>query len=227
VKRTTTPAAVRALPRASTRRRRTSPVDIDTGLDGSIRDQILVRAGHLFLERGFQGTSMEAIAREVGITAGALYWHFRSKVDILVQFMQWTFDTVLQRIGDDPAEPASARLRNLVVAHVRGQLEWVTQTDGRKLHFTGRQLLEALPARLRPRLEAAQGQYVRFCAELVQAGVDSGEFACAQPTPTAFAIVNMCEDVNLWFRADGKLSVEQVAQLYGDLAVRMVSTSSR
>jgi hypothetical protein len=134
---------------------------------------------------------------------------------------------VLQRIGDDPAKPATERLRNLVVAHVRGQLEWVTQTDGRRLHFTGRQLLEALPARLRPRMEAAQRTYVHFCLDLLVAGVASGEFDCTPSTPTAFAIVNMCEDVNLWFRADGKLSVDEVATLYGDLAVRMVSRAAR
>ncbi|GAA3939981.1 hypothetical protein GCM10023085_21830 [Actinomadura viridis] len=45
--------------------------------------RILDAASTLFAERGFRGTSMQAIAREVGITKAALYYHFESKDDIL------------------------------------------------------------------------------------------------------------------------------------------------
>ncbi|MEU5884124.1 TetR family transcriptional regulator [Spirillospora sp. NPDC047279] len=45
--------------------------------------RILDAAGALFAEHGFRATSMQAIAREVGITKAALYYHFASKDEIL------------------------------------------------------------------------------------------------------------------------------------------------
>lgn len=46
------------------------------------RRQIMNAASSLFAENGYRGTSIAAIADRVGVTRGALYWHFTSKADI-------------------------------------------------------------------------------------------------------------------------------------------------
>jgi AcrR family transcriptional regulator len=47
------------------------------------REEILEAAVRLWGERGFDGTSMAAIAREVGLTKGTLYLYFESKDALL------------------------------------------------------------------------------------------------------------------------------------------------
>ena len=47
------------------------------------RAQILEVAVRLFAARGFDGTSLQMIADELGVTKAAVYYHFRAKVDIL------------------------------------------------------------------------------------------------------------------------------------------------
>ena len=37
----------------------------------------------LFLEKGYHGTSIDDITQAAGLTKGALYWHFKSKEDLL------------------------------------------------------------------------------------------------------------------------------------------------
>ena len=44
---------------------------------------IIEAAIRVFLEKGYEGASMEAIAREAGISKGGLYHHFSSKDEIL------------------------------------------------------------------------------------------------------------------------------------------------
>lgn len=46
--------------------------------------RILDAATALFVAHGYHGTSISAIARETGLTKGALYAHFNSKADLLM-----------------------------------------------------------------------------------------------------------------------------------------------
>jgi AcrR family transcriptional regulator len=47
------------------------------------RGEILEVAAELFTDRGYEATSLREIAERLGITKAALYYHFRSKDDIL------------------------------------------------------------------------------------------------------------------------------------------------
>lgn len=46
------------------------------------REAILDAAEQEFLARGVSGTSLEHIARRAGVTRGAIYWHFKDKIDL-------------------------------------------------------------------------------------------------------------------------------------------------
>lgn len=51
--------------------------------DGSAtRDSILDAAQALILERGFVGMTLDDVVRQVGITKGAFFYHFKSKNDL-------------------------------------------------------------------------------------------------------------------------------------------------
>lgn len=47
------------------------------------KNEILDRANELFCEKGFEGTSTNDILKAVGIARGTLYYHFKSKGDIM------------------------------------------------------------------------------------------------------------------------------------------------
>jgi AcrR family transcriptional regulator len=47
------------------------------------RQQILETAQRLFAEQGYDATSLQMIADELGLTKAAVYYHFRAKSDIL------------------------------------------------------------------------------------------------------------------------------------------------
>src|ERR1700753_286565 len=50
----------------------------------SMRDRILDVALDLFIEHGYDGTSLREVAEQLGVTKAALYYHFASKDDILM-----------------------------------------------------------------------------------------------------------------------------------------------
>jgi AcrR family transcriptional regulator len=71
-----------------------------------------------FARLGYQGTSIDRIARDAGVTKGAVYYHFRDKEELL-------FEAVKDRIGGfeqkvlqetEPARDAMTKLRHVVDA---------------------------------------------------------------------------------------------------------------
>jgi AcrR family transcriptional regulator len=53
------------------------------GYKAQARERILVAAHEVFHRSGFRGTTMDDIAREVGVSKGALYLYFPTKNDLL------------------------------------------------------------------------------------------------------------------------------------------------
>lgn len=59
-----------------------------TAAPASTRDRILDVAMDLFIEQGYEATSLREIAEPLGFTKAALYYHFTSKQDILRALME-------------------------------------------------------------------------------------------------------------------------------------------
>lgn len=78
------------------------------------RDQILAIARRLFVEQGFAGTSIVDLARELGTTTAALYYHFPSKADILAELLAGPLEA-FSRVSERAAGlPPSVLLTELV-----------------------------------------------------------------------------------------------------------------
>lgn len=60
------------------------------------RDDVLARACDLFLEEGFDGFSMRALADRVGVTAPALYRHFRSREEVLLAVVDEAYQEMIR-----------------------------------------------------------------------------------------------------------------------------------
>jgi AcrR family transcriptional regulator len=58
--------------------------DQDEHAAASTRDRILDVALDLFVEQGYDSTSLRQIAEQLGVTKAALYYHFEAKEDILM-----------------------------------------------------------------------------------------------------------------------------------------------
>ena len=66
--------------------------------------RILQSALDLFCERGYAKTSFDAIAKNINLTKGAVYWHFKNKQDIIITLLE---ENVLKHIARKIEEPSS------------------------------------------------------------------------------------------------------------------------
>lgn len=63
-------------------------MDAERPRRGETRRRIQEVALELFLERGYEGTSLREIAERLDVTKAALYYHFKTKEDILVALVE-------------------------------------------------------------------------------------------------------------------------------------------
>ena len=92
------------------RREKPHPKKARQGVEAveSTRERILAAAARLFAEHGFEGSSMPAIARASGITAGGIYKHFRSKGELLLEVVKRSFESTPLFIQNGTSGTAAA-----------------------------------------------------------------------------------------------------------------------
>lgn len=82
------------------------------------RQTVLDVAEELFLANGVSRTSLEMIARECGVTRGAVYWHFKDKAHLVHEMLnriRIPLDEVTQQLGADGEGDCLVRLYDLCV----------------------------------------------------------------------------------------------------------------
>jgi AcrR family transcriptional regulator len=192
---------------------------------GTRRREIDEVASELFHANGYAATSVRDIARALDIQGASLYAHVASKEDVLwsivdgaaTAFESKADEAVTETTTSDPVE----RLAALVEAHVDvvtadPQRASVFVTEWRHLSADRR----AAIARRRDAYEA------RFRA-VIDDGAAVGAF---RPTDTALAatfILTALNGIATWYRPDGRLSADRIADHYVDLALRSLSEDHR
>ncbi|CAG0969002.1 HTH-type transcriptional regulator AcrR [Myxococcaceae bacterium] len=87
------------------------------------RDRLLDAAARVFMESGYDGARVVDIAREAGVTTGAIYAHFRDKADLLVKTLaERGVDHAAGVLVRDTAVPVASMLRTLAQITVAGEL---------------------------------------------------------------------------------------------------------
>jgi AcrR family transcriptional regulator len=80
-----------------------------SGRRGDTRARIQQIALELFAEHGYERTSLREIAERLGVTKAALYYHFKSKEDIVHSFTEDYFDRLDALIAWGREQPPTAR----------------------------------------------------------------------------------------------------------------------
>ena len=82
---------------------------------GDTRERIQAVALELFAEHGYEKTSLREIAERLDVTKAALYYHFRSKEDIVRSFTEDYVTELDELIAWGQAQPRTSENRALIL----------------------------------------------------------------------------------------------------------------
>ena len=193
------------------------------------REEILEAARDLFFSRGFASASMRDLAGVIGLTQAAIYYHFKSKDEILFEIIN-TFSELLERCIckrlDAPGDPLK-NLNEAIRAHIL-----LTRTHFRdiKLILEDKKVIDTIYAEdIRERETRVFELYRGRIASLIGAGV----FRPMSPTVMTFHVLAAINFQFQWFRPGGELQLEEVADTtielltHGMLSVRFRATRTK
>lgn len=172
----------------------------------------------LFAERGYRGTTVRDIAQELGIQGPSLYNHMRSKQEILRDIMFSTMERAFAAHraavagGDDVAE----QLRCAAEAHARLAIHF-----RREVLITHREI-PSLDEQDQALISSKIREYVGGFRAIIERGCSLGRFSVESPRVASFAILEMLNGLEKWFRETGPHSEDEVVRQYGDFALRIV-----
>ena len=175
-------------------------------------------ARRLIARHGFASVSMRKIAAEVGVQAGALYNYIPDKQSLLFEIMQAHMEELLTARADlpEPGDPAQA-LEQFTRFHIRFHSNRPDEV------FIAYMELRNLTPENFAAIETMRRTYEDQLTEILEQGVAAGMFRLAEPRVATMALIAMLTGVNTWFREEGRLSLDEVEQIYLDMVRRTVA----
>ena len=179
----------------------------------AVRDKVLAAAVRLFAEYGYHAATMRDIARIAGIQAASIYYHYVSKQALLVEIMETHMrqlnanleyivskqDTVQQRLYE--------AISNHILLHTTYKSEFfIIDTE-----------IRALEGENRRKILDLRDHYEDLFQKLLAEGIEKGVLRQTDVKVSSYAIIAMCTEVAQWFRPSGRLSVQQVIEIYSEM----------
>lgn len=189
------------------------------GSDGEKTEAAIREAAIELIARfGYEAMSMRQLAAEVGVQPAAIYRYFPTKQDLLFSLMREHMEALLESRGatrpaaDDPVRRLAAFVRNHIAFHVERR---------HSTHVNNMELRALSPEKLTAILRL-RGAYEKELRQILRDGAEQGVFTVGDVALTAMGIIQMITGVIVWFRPDERLSVEEVADTYHDMTMRLV-----
>src|SRR2546422_925178 len=184
----------------------------------SVRDKVLAAAVQLFAEYGYHAATMRAIARIAGIQAASIYYHYASKQALLVEIME----THMRQLNANlehivrKQDTVQQRLYETISNHIR------LHTTYKSEFFIIDTEIRALEGDNRAYILSLRDHYEELVQELLQDGMKQGIFRPSDVKVASYALIAMCTEVSTWFRPNGRLSVQQVIEIYHQMITQGV-----
>ncbi len=180
------------------------------------RARVLDAAAHIFRERGFVGTTMRAIAQDAGIEAGSIYYHFKSKDELIGAVLDFGINALQHSVNKAISElPKSAsprtRIETAINAHVSAIIKFGDYT------LAMRRVFGQVPASVWRKHVKLREEYGDFWNKLLENAQKQG--GIRKDIDLTIARLFLLGGLNWtveWFKPK-KHSLEQIARSFSSL----------
>lgn len=170
------------------------------------RDAIVDVAVRVFRQRGYDGSSLDDIARAAGITKASIYYHVRSKEQLLDRGVGRALDALFAVLDEPDVRRSTAldRLKHVIRRTVEITVAMLPEV-ALLLRVRGN-------TRIERKILARRREFDHLLARVVRQAQRAGLIrADLDPGLTTRLILGMSNSITEWYRARGALGAAGVA----------------
>lgn len=151
------------------------------------RERIMEATYEALIETGYADLTMTAIAEKSATSTGLLHYHFDTKEDLLVAFLDDIIERLEERFADAADGHPVDRLHELLSLYVLDP----TETDRQSFHIALVELRSQAPynERYRARFQRTDELFREELAAIVRDGIEAGAFEPVDPDELATLLV--------------------------------------
>jgi AcrR family transcriptional regulator len=186
------------------------------------RAEILQAALRAFRQQGYHATTLEDIARLLGLRKTALYHYFPDKESILYACHLESLGELKRLVPEARARfaSASAQLAYVINEHVRVMTNTL---QGSPLAFE----VTALSPEHQREIIAGRDAYERALRAIIERGIRAGEFRRTNPKVAVFAILGAINWIARWYRPEGPFRAPELGEQFAEHLLGGLTCSTR
>jgi len=185
-----------------------------------VREQMIDIAAQLFDSKGYANTSINDIARAIGLGRSAIYHYFRNKEEILAALVEaeaLTPSHQLMELAEQHNLTPADRLRRAIVDGINRRL-----SSGSRFILLAR--LEAqIPEELGPLYNKGRRDIYDFYVKCIVDGIAAGQFREVDPKVAAFAVIGMANWTSRWYSPSGPRTPAEIGEIIADMALHSLT----
>ncbi len=173
------------------------------------RDAVIRTAARAFNERGYHNTSLDDVARELGVTKPTVYYYVANKEQLLFECFLAGLESI--RAAFRKVEESGLPARERLNAVVRDYAQAIASEFGWCMVRAEDQYLSAQMGR---HIKTLKSEIDRGIRGLIQQGIDDGSIGPCDPKITAFAMAGALNWIAHWYRENQPMTAAQVADAF-------------
>lgn len=185
------------------------------------KSRILDKAGILFWQKGYHGTSMKDIADACDCKAANIYNYFKGKEGILFEVIKDITERAVSSVrhleGDETMNPVD-QLRSFINNHLGVLIQM--KKSSVLISDTGLQNLTREHRRI---IVELRDTYDRILIKIIKRGIESGDFAVKDEKVAVYLISSVIIRSTIWFSLKGRLSAEEVSDIMFDFVYKGIN----
>ena len=175
----------------------------------SRREEIIRAAAKTFAAKGYLATTLDEIAKEIGVSKPALYYHIKNKEEILREIIGRIMEPMeeVAKVGQSdlpPKERVETMIRMLVKFAV----------ERKEITLIALEQSRMLPKRSQDALRRRQKEVEKVLQDTLKEGKQQGVFAIDDIKMVSFAILAVSNWIYRWYQPGGNLTSKVIADQF-------------
>lgn len=179
--------------------------------------QLLAVASQQFATKGYDATTLDMIAHEIGLTKTGLYNYVQSKEEIAALILENAISHLSRALDEIERTTSDSRqmLHKIIAVHVES-LAHHPAGPLLIMHFD-----QILDPKSFPGLYTLRHHYEMQLRHVIERGIQQGELAVDEPKLASLFLLGAVNWVARWFppHQDGQISAQYVGQWFGQVIV--------